>query len=249
MPAPTWLIGTAPDCDVRIGDPTVSGRHCRLTRQRDGFLLEDLRSKNGTFIAGEAITAPQVVQRGDVVLLGTRTALPWAEIPEVVTIGRADDNDVVIPLDAVSARHARLERRGTHVSIVDLGSTNGTAVNDLLRKQRQAAVHPGDFVFLGTHRIAADELLAVLPGERESPQTIVGSPPREEPVESPDAQPRDDWFASFRSARSWAIGIVASVLVAVMLVVANRWLQTDAPDHAVPSESVSGASAATTAAD
>lgn len=51
-------------------------------------------------------------------------------IPEgTSTIGRSDDNTIVIDLPDVSRRHARLERSRSHLRIYDLNSTNGTRVN------------------------------------------------------------------------------------------------------------------------
>ena len=48
---------------------------------------------------------------------------------EMVTIGRALDNDIVVGDPATSAHHGRIEVRGGTFWISDLGSTNGTLVN------------------------------------------------------------------------------------------------------------------------
>ncbi len=54
---------------------------------------------------------------------------PVSEKP--FTIGRAEDNDVCIPDDPfISGRHARLFLQGGYAVIDDLGSTNGTYVNN-----------------------------------------------------------------------------------------------------------------------
>jgi pSer/pThr/pTyr-binding forkhead associated (FHA) protein len=47
---------------------------------------------------------------------------PW-------TVGRAEDNDVVIPDPNISRRHARLERHDNGFVVEDLGSTNGTLLD------------------------------------------------------------------------------------------------------------------------
>ncbi len=46
-----------------------------------------------------------------------------------ISIGRGDDNDLVLNERGVSGRHARLVIRGQGLSLEDLGSTNGTYVN------------------------------------------------------------------------------------------------------------------------
>jgi pSer/pThr/pTyr-binding forkhead associated (FHA) protein len=49
---------------------------------------------------------------------------------DVVIIGRAVDCDIVITSRRVSREHARLRREGWRVILEDLGSTNGTFLND-----------------------------------------------------------------------------------------------------------------------
>lgn len=72
---------------------------------------------------------------------------------DALAIGRGRDNDVVLPSDAVSRRHARLERRSQQgkeqVCVVDLDSTNGTFVNDDRRVQREYCLVRGDLIKIG----------------------------------------------------------------------------------------------------
>lgn len=60
---------------------------------------------------------------------GAGTDLPITA--PVVSIGRSAQNDLVIDEDSVSARHARLEYRSDGWGITDLGSANGTFVEDV----------------------------------------------------------------------------------------------------------------------
>ncbi len=48
---------------------------------------------------------------------------------EVVTIGRRDDNGIVISCDSVSGKHAEMRRMKGFYHLVDVGSTNGLNVN------------------------------------------------------------------------------------------------------------------------
>ena len=48
---------------------------------------------------------------------------------ELITIGRAPENVIVIDEFSVSGRHAQLQRTGDAYQLKDLGSTNGTRVN------------------------------------------------------------------------------------------------------------------------
>jgi DNA-binding response OmpR family regulator len=49
---------------------------------------------------------------------------------EVVTIGRAAENDIVVTSRRVSREHARVRREGWRAVLEDLDSTNGTYLND-----------------------------------------------------------------------------------------------------------------------
>lgn len=49
---------------------------------------------------------------------------------ERLTVGRADDNNIVIPDGSVSSHHGEIVFDGTNWVFTDLGSTNGTKVGD-----------------------------------------------------------------------------------------------------------------------
>jgi hypothetical protein len=66
----------------------------------------------------------------------------------VITIGRALDNDVIIDSAEVSRHHARIEVRGSEYYIIDLDSTNGTAVNG--RPASNTRLNHGDKLTFGT---------------------------------------------------------------------------------------------------
>ena len=60
------IVGRADDCDVVLGAPTVSCRHARLTRGVDGLVhLEDLSSRNNTYLDGRPIRGRGVLQLHD----------------------------------------------------------------------------------------------------------------------------------------------------------------------------------------
>ena len=45
-------IGSSVICDVTLSDESVSGTHCEIIASETGFLLRDLGSKAGTWVAG-----------------------------------------------------------------------------------------------------------------------------------------------------------------------------------------------------
>jgi pSer/pThr/pTyr-binding forkhead associated (FHA) protein len=67
-----------------------------------------------------------------------------------MTIGREPANSIVLADPSVSAQHAILEATRDGWQLVDLGSTNGTAVNGRPVDGRGRMLAPGDQVSLGT---------------------------------------------------------------------------------------------------
>jgi DNA-binding NtrC family response regulator len=65
-----------------------------------------------------------------------------------LVLGRDSAADVVIRHPSLSRQHARLELRDGEVWITDLGSTNGSFVND--QRVDEIVVHPGDQIRLGS---------------------------------------------------------------------------------------------------
>lgn len=61
------VLGRESTCDVVIADRQISRFHARLTPTPEGVILEDLGSKNGTHHNGVSLTAPVVLQDGDMV--------------------------------------------------------------------------------------------------------------------------------------------------------------------------------------
>ena len=63
-------IGRRPTNHLEFLDGTVSGEHARITTQGGECYLEDLRSRNGTFVNGQRITERAALRPGDVVAFG-----------------------------------------------------------------------------------------------------------------------------------------------------------------------------------
>lgn len=81
---------------------------------------------------------------------------------EQLTIGRKPDNDVVIDNPAVSGHHAKLSRVQAVYFLEDLGSTNGTFVNEKKIDKRQ--LKDGDRVTIGKHVLLyEDEVKGMAP--------------------------------------------------------------------------------------
>jgi hypothetical protein len=67
-------VGRAEDNDIVVDDAEISRHHARLTRQGDNWLLEDLGSRNGTFVSGQRISGPVTLTPGAQVSFGPKTS-------------------------------------------------------------------------------------------------------------------------------------------------------------------------------
>jgi pSer/pThr/pTyr-binding forkhead associated (FHA) protein len=73
-----------------------------------------------------------------------------------VGIGRSPDNDLPVDNLAVSNYHARVYFEGGRLVVEDLGSLNGTFVNDL--RVERATLHDGDSIWIGKHCVKVDAI-------------------------------------------------------------------------------------------
>jgi pSer/pThr/pTyr-binding forkhead associated (FHA) protein len=64
------LIGREPACDVYLEDLTVSAQHARLAFHHGQWWVEDLHSRNGTFLNQEKVLSQVVLASGDELQLG-----------------------------------------------------------------------------------------------------------------------------------------------------------------------------------
>lgn len=91
-----------------------------------------------------------------VIEAGASDRAPGSATPArpVTAIGRDLDNDIVLADPTISSRHAVLNRRDAAWWLEDLGSTNGTFVNDQrLARAAPAVVRSGDVVQFGAVRL------------------------------------------------------------------------------------------------
>ncbi len=75
-------IGRDAHNDIVIAEADISRRHARLTRQENGYVLEDLGSTNGTFVNGQRLTAPHPLRPGDEVRLGPKVVLVYEQVTD-----------------------------------------------------------------------------------------------------------------------------------------------------------------------
>jgi|SRR3954452_6133890 hypothetical protein len=64
------VLGRGDAAEIRLEDPFASSRHCRVSRQGDVLVIEDLNSTNGTYLNGDLLDGPQPLHPGDRIRIG-----------------------------------------------------------------------------------------------------------------------------------------------------------------------------------
>jgi two-component system cell cycle response regulator len=70
-------IGRATECEIWLSDDGVSRRHATIVPSDGGYLLEDLGSANGTFVAGQKVESA-VLRDGDLIQFGPQAVFRYS---------------------------------------------------------------------------------------------------------------------------------------------------------------------------
>lgn len=176
-------LGRAPDNDLVVPSPIVSGHHAVMERDTGGGYLLRLEpgARNPVYHNGTPVERQVALHDGDLLRIGGQDpglmvtiSYHWpAEATrqgltrtidfggrDRLEFGRDAANDVVLDAPIVSRFHATLERIGQRFRVRDLKSANGTFVNDR-RLEGEAWLKPGDTVRIGPYRfVLGDDQLA-----------------------------------------------------------------------------------------
>ncbi len=64
------ILGRGGAADIQLEDPFASSRHCRISRQGEVLVIEDMGSTNGTYLNGDLLDGPQPLHPGDRIRIG-----------------------------------------------------------------------------------------------------------------------------------------------------------------------------------
>lgn len=120
------VVGRGEECDLRIVDAQVSRLHCRIEPSREGWVVVDLGSHNGTLLGGKPVDR-QLLRDGDQLEVGSailqfETARLSGELAalqkEMDLADREPQAEAVAPAEAKSAAAE------THVGVQAAGPVN-----------------------------------------------------------------------------------------------------------------------------
>ena len=70
FPRGEFVFGRGPECHIRPNSDWVSRQHCLLRVTKEGALIRDLGSTNGTLINGARVVGERRLESGDQLQLG-----------------------------------------------------------------------------------------------------------------------------------------------------------------------------------
>lgn len=149
---------------VLVNERPVDGLIALRADDTLGLASTRIRLLDAAADSGNAAPAARFAEGGDINATMVRPVVPKFALRGLsgeqfgrsfplhasLTIGRADEAGVRIPLESISRLHARLTPAGDEVLLEDLGSANGTWLNGK-RITRAQAVH-GDEIRFDTQR-------------------------------------------------------------------------------------------------
>jgi len=152
-------IGRWPDNDVAIDDRWVSRYHARIVRQERCYLIEDLDSKNGTFVNGQRLEAPHELVDGDQIQVAPNCLFTFVDAEATAPIRPTGPG---LHLDAqqrrawVSGRQVQPPLSPSQFALLELLS--GDPARVFSRDEIVAAVWP-DVISEGVSTEAVDSLV------------------------------------------------------------------------------------------
>jgi len=136
------------------------------------------------------------------------------EIPfdkDSLTVGRKEDNDIVVDNPAISGHHCRISVQGGTYFVEDLDSTNGTFVNE--KRIKKSGLHHNDVVGVAKHALVFVEdapppaAAPEAPAEAPADATMMLSPQKQAELVSASsgfaksgAQERAGWLRVLKGA-------------------------------------------------
>ncbi|MDO3386118.1 FHA domain-containing protein [Gilvimarinus sp. SDUM040013] len=166
-----YSIGTAADNNLVLKEPDIDSVHARLVNTNGQITLKDNTSSSGCFVNGQRITQ-KLLQPGDFIKIGCAEfeVLPLTQTDRQAQaddcwhlvadsswlagqsfiiakdsrciIGRSSECDITIAGTHLSRRHTEVSVVGSSLRVRDLGSANGTFVNE--RPVKDDLAHNGD---------------------------------------------------------------------------------------------------------
>jgi diguanylate cyclase (GGDEF)-like protein len=170
------VIGRGKDCHVRVDDAGTSRTHARLLLEQEGrYVLEDMKSTNGTFVGGKRVERQELTS-GDRINIGPNVVISFAILDSqaVRLTHQMYESSVRDPLTRAHNRRYLVERLASEIAYARRHRTHlGLLLFDLDHFKRVNDTHghlAGDEVLrevaaLVSRMIRAEDVFARFGGE------------------------------------------------------------------------------------
>jgi sigma-B regulation protein RsbU (phosphoserine phosphatase) len=145
IPAEGLLMGRGGTCHLRFQSAAVSRQHARIIARDAQFVLEDLESRNGTYLNGRRVARPQLLHAGDrITICGVRLVF-HDEPPSAELSGSWGSKPAAIWVVEWSGSGTgdsdfrRAVGLGEFVALPDPEQTQHLTVSDLFRRSADSA--------------------------------------------------------------------------------------------------------------
>lgn len=121
LAGPVITVGRDPSCELAFDpytDLDVSSRHATITFQGDGVMIQDLGSRNGTFVNGTKISAAMPLPQGATVQFGDKgpkITVNWSTGPGKKTMMI---QDLSSKLESADAAQQKAKKKGKVLALV-----------------------------------------------------------------------------------------------------------------------------------
>lgn len=120
--APRCKVGRDDLNDIVIsGDQSISRFHFVITKENGQYMVQDGKSRHGTFLNGNQITVPEPIHDGDVLKVGV--SLFWFVIEQVVP---ASAPEKFAPVDVAAMANADAEQQELEFELPEPSNKQGT---------------------------------------------------------------------------------------------------------------------------
>lgn len=184
LPGPGVIVGRASPADVVISDPSLSRTHARFILEEGAVIVEDLSSKNGTYI-GKLRISREVLPADGEVQMGAVTATIQQSVPaDTLSLGLESHDSFrnALQLETVRARY--FSRNFVIVIARTAKHRDGhlrnwePRVRALLRPVDRVALYSSDTIELLLPETSADEACklarAIVEGREREPPLVCG---------------------------------------------------------------------------
>ena len=130
----TLTIGRDESCEVVVPDRQVSRQHARLSLRENAVFLEDLKSKNGTYLNGQLLAAPTQLRESDEIRVAFAQTFLFLSSDATLPLSELPDEYLKLFTLTVDADARRVWVRGTEIS-PPLSSQQFSLLNALFIKK------------------------------------------------------------------------------------------------------------------